>query len=52
MTLYYKGEVKEAINILKESLRLFESYDDQQNVPKVLFNIGLMHKVPGRLRPG
>ena len=47
VTLYYKGEVKEAINILKESLRLFESYDDQQNVPKVLFNIGLMHKVLG-----
>ncbi|MBG0770889.1 MAG: tetratricopeptide repeat protein, partial [Anaerolineaceae bacterium] len=47
VTLYYKGEVKEAINILKESLRLFESYNDQQNVPKVLFNIGLMHKVLG-----
>ena len=47
VTYYYKGEVKEALKIFKESLRLFESFDDQLNVPKVLFNIGLMHKVLG-----
>lgn len=47
VTHYYKGQVKEAVKVLKESLRLFESYDDRQNVPKVLFNLGLMHKVLG-----
>ena len=47
ITYYLNGEIKEALSTLKESLRLFESYDDQQNIPKLLFNIGLMHKVLG-----
>ena len=47
ITYYLKGEIKEALNTLKESLRLFESFNDQQNIPKLLFNIGLMHKVLG-----
>ena len=47
ITHYLNGEIKEALSTLKESLRLFESYDDQQNIPKLLFNIGLMHKVLG-----
>jgi len=46
-TYYYQGNVKDALDVLKQSLRLFESYDDQQNIPKLLFNIGLMHKVLG-----
>jgi len=45
--LYLQGELKDAMNILKQSLRLFESYDDQQNIPKLLFNIGLMHVTLG-----
>ena len=47
VTLYFKGEIKDALQHFKESLRLFESFGDRQNVPKVLFNIGLMHKVMG-----
>ena len=47
VTLYHQGEIKEALNVLKQSLRLFESYDDRENIPKLLFNIGLMHKVLG-----
>jgi two-component SAPR family response regulator len=47
VTLYLQGDVKKALTILKQSLRLFESYDDQQNIPKLLFNIGLMHVVLG-----
>jgi two-component SAPR family response regulator len=47
VTNYFKGELREALAILKESLRLFESYNDQQNVPKLLFNIGVLHKVLG-----
>ncbi|MDY6874346.1 MAG: tetratricopeptide repeat protein, partial [Chloroflexota bacterium] len=27
--------------------RLFESYDDEENIPKLLFNIGLMHVMLG-----
>jgi len=44
---YLQGDVKEALNVFKQSVRLFESYDDKQNIPKLLFNIGLMHKVMG-----
>lgn len=47
VTYYLKGDIKEALDNLKNSLRLFESYDDQQNIPKLLFNIGLMHVVLG-----
>jgi ATP/maltotriose-dependent transcriptional regulator MalT len=47
VTHYQRGEVRDALNILKESLRLFESYNDQENIPKVLFNIGLMHLILG-----
>lgn len=47
VTQYLLGNIRDALDTLKQSLRLFESYDDQQNVPKVLFNIGLMHKVLG-----
>jgi two-component SAPR family response regulator len=47
VTYYLLGDIKEAMNYLKQSLRLFESYNDEQNIPKLLFNIGLMHKVLG-----
>lgn len=47
VTLYFQGDFKEALSVLKQSLRLFESYDDQQNIPKLLFNIGVLHKVLG-----
>ncbi len=47
VTYYLQGNIKEALDILKQSLRLFESYNDQQNIPKLLFNIGLMHFVLG-----
>lgn len=47
VTLYYQGDFQEALIVLKQSLRLFESYNDQQNIPKLLFNIGLMHFVLG-----
>lgn len=46
-TYYYRGDIKDALVSLKESLRLFESYNDQQNIPKLLFNIGVIHKVLG-----
>ena len=46
-TYYLQGELKVALTTLKESLRLFESYNDQQNIPKLLFNIGLMNVVLG-----
>ncbi len=46
-TLYLQGDIKEALVVLKQSLTLFESFDDQQNIPKVMFEIGLMHKVLG-----
>ncbi|MEA3325836.1 MAG: tetratricopeptide repeat protein [Chloroflexota bacterium] len=42
-TYYLQGELKVALTTLKESLRLFESYNDQQNIPKLLFNIGMMN---------
>lgn len=47
VTHYLMGNIKEALNNLKSSLRLFESYDDQENIPKLLFNIGLMHVISG-----
>jgi len=47
VTNYLLGETKEALDILKQSLRLFESYNDEQNIPKLLFNIGLMHVILG-----
>jgi len=46
-TYYLQGELKVALTTLKESLRLFESYNDRQNIPKLLFNIGLMNVVLG-----
>ncbi len=46
-TLYLQGEIKEALSVLKQSLSLFESFDDQQNIPKLMFEVGLMHKVLG-----
>lgn len=46
-TYYLQGEVKLALETLKQSLRLFESYNDQQNIPKLLFNIGLMNLALG-----
>ena len=46
-TYFYRGDIKDALTSLKESLRLFESYNDQQNIPKLLFNIGVIHKVLG-----
>ena len=42
-TYYLQGELKVALTTLKESLRLFESYNDKQNIPKLLFNIGFMN---------
>ena len=42
-TYYLQGELKVALTTLKESLRLFESYKDRQNIPKLLFNIGFMN---------
>ena len=47
VTNYFRGELKEGLVALKESLRLFESYNDQENIPKLLFNIGVVHKVLG-----
>jgi len=47
VTLYFKGDFKEALVELKQSLRLFESFDDQQNIPKLLFNIAVLHMVRG-----
>ncbi len=47
VTLYYQGDFKQALNVLKQSLRLYESYNDEHNIPKLLFNIGLMHVVLG-----
>jgi len=47
VTQYYQGDIKEALTAFKQSLRLFESYDDQQNIPKLLFNIGMIHIVLG-----
>ncbi|MBG0785850.1 MAG: tetratricopeptide repeat protein [Anaerolineaceae bacterium] len=47
VTNYFQGELKEGLVALKESLRLFESYNDQENIPKLLFNIGVVHKVMG-----
>ena len=47
VTHYLQGNIKEALGVLKQSLRLFESYDDKENIPKLMFNIGLMHKVMG-----
>ena len=46
-TYFYRGDIKDALVSLKESLRLFESYNDQQNIPKLLFNIGVIHKALG-----
>ena len=42
-THYLQGDLKEALNTLKQSLRLFESYNDEENIPKLLFNIGFMN---------
>ena len=42
-TYYLQGELKAALTTLKESLQIFESYNDQQNIPKLLFNIGFMN---------
>ncbi len=42
-TYYLQGELKVALTTLKESLRIFESYNDKQNIPKLLFNIGFMN---------
>jgi len=42
-TYYLQGDLKVALVTLKESLRIFETYNDQQNIPKLLFNIGFMN---------
>jgi ATP/maltotriose-dependent transcriptional regulator MalT len=47
VTFFYRGDIKDSLVSLKESLRLFESYNDEQNIPKLLFNIGLIHKTLG-----
>jgi LuxR family transcriptional regulator, maltose regulon positive regulatory protein len=47
VTQYFQGEIKEALEVLKQSLRLFEHFDDKQNIPKLLFNIAVLHKVLG-----
>ncbi len=47
LTLYLQGEFKRALSVLKQSLRLFKSYDDFENILKIQFNIGLLHKVLG-----
>jgi two-component SAPR family response regulator len=44
---YYNGDFKEALNVLKQSLNIFESYKDEENIPRVLFNIALLDKVLG-----
>jgi ATP/maltotriose-dependent transcriptional regulator MalT len=46
-TLYLQGDIREALSVLKQSLNLFESFGDQQNIPKLMFEVGLMHKVLG-----
>ncbi len=46
-TLYLQGDVQEALTVLKRSLSLFESFNDAKNIPKVMFEVGLMHKVLG-----
>ncbi|MGI6741022.1 MAG: tetratricopeptide repeat protein [Brevefilum sp.] len=46
-TYYLQGELKIALVTLKESLRIFEAYNDQQNIPKLLFNIGFMNFTMG-----
>jgi len=46
-TYYLQGDLKEALKILKQSLRLFESYNDEENIPKLLFNIGFMNVALG-----
>ncbi len=47
LTYYYMGDFKQALIVLKQSLYIFESYRDEQNIPRVLFNIALQHKVMG-----
>ncbi|HES59548.1 MAG TPA: tetratricopeptide repeat protein, partial [Caldithrix sp.] len=47
LTYYYQGDFKEALNVLKQSLHIFESFKDQENIPIILFNIALLHKVLG-----
>ncbi len=42
-TFYFQGELQKALRTLKQSLRLFESYNDSQNIPKLLFNIGVIN---------
>ncbi len=46
-TLYLQGDIREALSVLKQSLSLFESFGDKQNIPKLMFEVGLMHKVLG-----
>jgi ATP/maltotriose-dependent transcriptional regulator MalT/two-component SAPR family response regulator len=47
LTFYYRGDFKQALRVLKQSLDIYESYKDEVNVPRVLFNIALLHKVLG-----
>ena len=47
LTYYYMGDLTQALSVLKQSLSIFESYKDEQNIPRVLFNIALLHKVMG-----
>jgi LuxR family transcriptional regulator, maltose regulon positive regulatory protein len=46
-TYFYQGELHHALSTLKQSLRLFDSYNDQQNIPKLLFNIGFVNASMG-----
>ena len=47
VSYYFKGEYRDALNYLKQSLQIFESYNDTQNTPKLIFNIGVIYKVMG-----
>jgi LuxR family transcriptional regulator, maltose regulon positive regulatory protein len=46
-TYFYQGDLQKSLSMLKQSLRLFESYNDEQNIPKLLFNIGFVNASMG-----
>lgn len=46
-TFFLQGNVNQALVVLKQSLRLFETFDDEQNIPKLLFNIGFVNVALG-----
>lgn len=47
VTFYQQGELKEALNYLDQSLVAFQSVNGQPFIPKVLFELGTIHKALG-----